>query len=181
MPIRTPGSSRLTRPEFSMRCPALIGAGIRSTRPYFLTPGPGTSRPDVIADGLASGGRSCSRQPAPALDLATDKLIDGRALEQMKPQAVLINTSRGGIITPHSPGAAKSTHRRCRTGRVRRRTRRSRQSATRSEQCRRDAPRHLVHRRYDASVSTAAIDNCRRLRDGQPLMNVVGSGQEGLT
>ena len=27
---------------------------------------------------------------------------------------------------------------------------------------------------------TAAIDNCRRPADGQPLMNVVGSGQEGL-
>lgn len=109
---------------------------------------------------------------------ATDKLIDGRALERMKPQAVLINTSRGGIID--KPALTEAL--------------RNRRIAAAGLDVFAEEPvdpanpllalsnvvvtPHVTWYTVDTMrrYLTAAIDNCRRLRDGMPLMNVVGSG-----
>lgn len=109
---------------------------------------------------------------------ATDKLIDRRALDLMKPVAVLVNTSRGGIIDEAALIDA------LRDGRI----------AAAGLDVFADEPvdpanplltlsnvvvtPHVTWYTVDTMrrYLTAAIDNCRRLRDGQPLMNVVSSG-----
>jgi len=109
---------------------------------------------------------------------ATDKLIDRSALELMKSHAVLVNTSRGGIIDEAALIDA------LREGRI---------AAAGLDVFAQEpvdpanplltlenvvVTPHITWYTADTMrrYLTAAIDNCRRLRDGQPLMNVVNSG-----
>lgn len=108
---------------------------------------------------------------------ATEKLIDGCALERMKPQAVLINTSRGGIIDEPALTEALRNRRIAAAG----------LDVFAEEPVNPANPLlalsnvvvtpHVTWYTVDTMrrYLTAAIDNCRRLRDGMPLMNVVGS------
>lgn len=105
----------------------------------------------------------------------TDKLIDRSALEQMKPSAVLVNTSRGGIVDEPALVAALRERRLAAAG----------LDVFAVEPVVGDNPLlrldnvavtpHVAWftvdtmRRYLAE----AIDNCRRLRDGRELANVV--------
>jgi glyoxylate reductase len=41
----------------------------------------------------------------------TERLIDARALQRMKPTAILVNTARGGIVDPEALGEALHEHR----------------------------------------------------------------------
>jgi phosphoglycerate dehydrogenase-like enzyme len=105
----------------------------------------------------------------------TEGLIDRAALDCMKPNALLINTSRGGIIDEGALIDALRTRRLAAAG----------LDVFAREPVEADNPLlrldnvvvtpHVVWytqdtmRRYLAE----AIDNCRRLRDGQDLVNVV--------
>lgn len=108
----------------------------------------------------------------------TDKLISRDALNRMKSQAVLINTSRGGIVD--EPALVEALQKGC--------------IAAAGLDVFAEEPvdpanplltldnvvvtPHVTWYTVDTMrrYLTAAIDNCRRLRDGQPLMNVVNSG-----
>lgn len=108
----------------------------------------------------------------------TDKLINRDALNRMKSQAVLINTSRGGIVD--EPALVEALQKGC--------------IAAAGLDVFAEEPvdpanplltldnvvvtPHVTWYTVDTMrrYLTAAIDNCRRLRDGQPLMNVVNSG-----
>jgi phosphoglycerate dehydrogenase-like enzyme len=108
----------------------------------------------------------------------TDRLIDRAALEFMKPNALLINTSRGAIVDESALVAALRSRRLAAAG----------LDVFAVEPVTPDNPLlgldnvvvtpHVVWytqdtmRRYLAE----AIDNCRRLRDGQDLVNVVNGG-----
>ena len=105
----------------------------------------------------------------------TERLIDRTALESMKPNALLVNTSRGAIVDEPALVAALRSGRLAAAG----------LDVFASEPVAADNPLlrldnvvvtpHVVWytqdtmRRYLAE----AIDNCRRLRDGQDLVNVV--------
>ena len=105
----------------------------------------------------------------------TERLIDRTALESMKPNALLVNTSRGAIVDEPALVAALRSGRLAAAG----------LDVFASEPVTADNPLlrldnvvvtpHVVWytqdtmRRYLAE----AIDNCRRLRDGQDLVNVV--------
>jgi phosphoglycerate dehydrogenase-like enzyme len=106
---------------------------------------------------------------------ATEGLIDRAGLQRMKPDAVLINTSRGGVVDEPALVEALSTGRLAGAG----------LDVFAVEPVGTDNPLlgldnvvltpHVswytadTMRRY----LTAAVDNCRRLRDGQPLTHVV--------
>ncbi len=109
----------------------------------------------------------------------TEQLIDGEALDSMKPNALLINTSRGAIVDESALVEALSSRRLAAAGL---------DVFTREPV---DATNPLLDldnvvvtphvvwytqdtmRRYLAE----AIDNCRRLRGGQDLVNVVNGRQ----
>lgn len=115
------------------------------------------------------------------LTTATDKLINRTALAAMKPDAVLVNTSRGGIIDEPALVDALRDGRLAAAG----------LDVFATEPVEPDNPllrldnvvvtphvswytadtmrRYLVH----------AVDNCRRLRDGRDLVNVVNGRQDG--
>ena len=109
---------------------------------------------------------------------ATDKLIGRRAFDRMKAHAVLINTSRGGIIDEAALTDALRDRRIAAAG----------LDVFAEEPVDPANPLltlsnvvvtpHVTWYTVDTMrrYLTAAIDNCRRLRDGQPLMNVVNSG-----
>jgi phosphoglycerate dehydrogenase-like enzyme len=106
---------------------------------------------------------------------ATDKLIDRAALDTMKPHAVLVNTSRGGVIDEPALVDALRDGRLAAAG----------LDVFATEPVDPDNP--LLH--LDSVVVTPhvtwytvdtmrryliqAVDNCRRLRDGRDLANVV--------
>jgi phosphoglycerate dehydrogenase-like enzyme len=115
------------------------------------------------------------------LTAATDKLIDRAALAAMKPHAVLVNTSRGGIIDEPALIEALGRRRPAAAG----------LDVFATEPVDPDNPllrldnvvvtphvtwytadtmrRYLVH----------AVDNCRRLYDGHDLANVVNGRHDG--
>jgi hypothetical protein len=111
----------------------------------------------------------------------TDRLIDRVALDSMKPNALLINTSRGAIVDESALEEALQSRRLAAAG----------LDVFAVEPVTPDNPLlrldnvvvtpHVVWytqdtmRRYLAE----AIDNCRRLRDGQDLVNVV-NGRHGV-
>lgn len=114
------------------------------------------------------------------LTTATDKLINRTALAAMKPDAVLVNTSRGGIIDEPALVDALRDGRLAAAG----------LDVFATEPVEPDNPllrldnvvvtphvswytadtmrRYLIH----------AVDNCRRLRDGRDLVNVVNGRQD---
>ncbi|WP_099250601.1 2-hydroxyacid dehydrogenase [Mycobacterium sp. shizuoka-1] len=114
------------------------------------------------------------------LTAATDKLIDRAALATMKPHAVLVNTSRGGVID--EPALVEAL----RGGRL----------AAAGLDVFADEPVDPANPllRLDNVVVTPhvtwytadtmqrylihAVDNCRRLRDGRDLVNVVNGRQD---
>lgn len=108
----------------------------------------------------------------------TDKLIDGDAFERMKSHAVLVNTSRGGIIDEVALVEALRERRIAAAG----------LDVFAEEPVDPANPLltldnvvvtpHVTWYTVDTMrrYLTSAIDNCRYLRDGQPLMNVVNSG-----
>ena len=109
----------------------------------------------------------------------TDTLIDRAALESMKPKALLVNTSRGGIVDEAALTDSLRSGRLSAAG----------LDVFATEPVDPENPLlrldnvvltpHVVWytqdtmRRYLAE----AIDNCRRLRDGQDLVNVVNGRQ----
>jgi len=111
----------------------------------------------------------------------TDRLIDRAALDSMKPNALLINTSRGAIVDESALEEALQSRRLAAAG----------LDVFAVEPVTPDNPLlrldnvvvtpHVVWytqdtmRRYLAE----AIGNCRRLRDGQDLVNVV-NGRQGV-
>ena len=112
---------------------------------------------------------------------ATDKLINRAALAAMKPHAVLVNTSRGGVIDEPALVDALRDGRLAAAG----------LDVFAEEPVDPDNP--LLH--LDNVVVTPhvtwytadtmrryliqAVDNCRRLHDGRDLVNVVNGRQDG--
>lgn len=106
---------------------------------------------------------------------ATEGLIDRTGLQRMKPDAVLINTSRGGVVDEPALVEALSTGRLAGAG----------LDVFAVEPVGADNPLLVLDNVvltphvswYTADTMrrylTAAVDNCRRLRDGQPLTHVV--------
>lgn len=106
---------------------------------------------------------------------ATVGLIDRTGLQRMKPDAVLINTSRGGVVDEPALVEALSTGRLAGAG----------LDVFAVEPVGADNPLLVLDNVvltphvswYTADTMrrylTAAVDNCRRLRDGQPLTHVV--------
>jgi phosphoglycerate dehydrogenase-like enzyme len=106
---------------------------------------------------------------------ATDTLIDQAALEAMKPTALLVNTSRGGVVDEAALTDALRHGRLAAAG----------LDVFATEPVAADNPLlqlanvvvtpHVVWYTQDTMrrYLTEAIDNCRRLRDGQDLLNVV--------
>ena len=105
----------------------------------------------------------------------TERLIDRTALESMKPNALLVNTSRGAIVDEPALVAALRSGRLAAAG----------LDVFASEPVTADNPLlrldnvvvtpHVVWYTQDTMrrYLVEAIDNCRRLRDGQDLVNVV--------
>ena len=105
----------------------------------------------------------------------TERLIDRTALESMKPNALLVNTSRGAIVDEPALVAALRSGRLAAAG----------LDVFASEPVAADNPLlrldnvvvtpHVVWYTQDTMrrYLVEAIDNCRRLRDGQDLVNVV--------
>lgn len=109
----------------------------------------------------------------------TENLIDRSALELMKPDALLVNTSRGGIVDEPVLIDALRSGRLAAAG----------LDVFATEPVGPDNPLlqlqnvvvtpHVVWYTRDTMrrYLTEAIDNCRRLRDGQDLVNVVNGRQ----
>jgi phosphoglycerate dehydrogenase-like enzyme len=105
----------------------------------------------------------------------TEGLIDRAGLARMKPEAVLINTSRGGVIDEAALAEALGSGRLAGAG----------LDVFAVEPVTADNPLLALDNVvltphvswYTADTMgrylTAAVDNCRRLRDGQPLAHVV--------
>lgn len=115
------------------------------------------------------------------LTAATASIIDAAALESMKPTAVLVNTSRGGVVDEPALVEALSAGRLAGAG----------LDVFRCEPVERDNPLlrlknvvvtpHVVWYTRDTMrrYLLEAIENCRRLRDHQDLLNVV-NGSHGV-
>jgi phosphoglycerate dehydrogenase-like enzyme len=109
------------------------------------------------------------------LTAGTERLIDGAALAVMKPTALLINTSRGGVVDETALVAALRDGRLAAAG----------LDVFATEPVTADNPLlrldnvvltpHVVWLTRDTMrrYLVEAIDNCRRLRDGEDLRNVV--------
>lgn len=109
------------------------------------------------------------------LTSGTERLIDGAALAVMKPTALLINTSRGGVVDETALVAALRDGRLAAAG----------LDVFATEPVTVDNPLlrlnnvvltpHVVWLTQDTMrrYLIEAIDNCRRLRDGEDLRNVV--------
>jgi phosphoglycerate dehydrogenase-like enzyme len=84
----------------------------------------------------------------------TADMLDRAALARMKPDAVLVNTSRGGVVDEDALVDALRTGGLAAAGldRVRGRTDTGRQSAARPGQRGADPARHLVHRGHHAAL-----------------------------
>lgn len=105
---------------------------------------------------------------------ATRGLLDRQALASMKPGAVVVNTARGPIID--EPDLVEAL----RTGRSPRRPRCVRTGAGSARQPLLELPNVVLTPHvtwYTADTMrrylTMAVDNCRRIHDGEPLANVV--------
>lgn len=110
----------------------------------------------------------------------TTTLIDRDALESMKPNALLVNTSRGGIVDEAALIDALGRERLAAAG----------LDVFATEPVGADNPLlglenvvvtpHVVWYTQDTMrrYLTEAIDNCRRLRDGRDLLNVVNGRQD---
>lgn len=109
------------------------------------------------------------------LTAETERLIDRPALDLMKPTALLINTSRGGVVDESALVSALAHGRLAAAG----------LDVFAAEPVAADNPLlaldnvvvtpHVVWLTQDTMrrYLAAAIDNCRRLRDGRDLVNVV--------
>jgi phosphoglycerate dehydrogenase-like enzyme len=115
------------------------------------------------------------------LTAATDKLINRDALAAMKPHAVLVNTSRGGVIDELALVDALRDGRLAAAG----------LDVFASEPVDPDNPLlrldnvvvtpHVTWYTADTMrrYLVQAVDNCRRLRDGGELINVVNGRHDG--
>ncbi|WP_328350307.1 2-hydroxyacid dehydrogenase [Mycobacterium sp. NBC_00419] len=113
------------------------------------------------------------------LTAATDKLIDRAALDRMKPEALLINTSRGGVVDEQALIEALRGGRLAAAG----------LDVFAVEPVAHDNPLleldnvvltpHVtwVTRDTMRRYLVEAVDNCRRLHEGQDLINVVNGRQ----
>lgn len=111
---------------------------------------------------------------------ATDKLIDRAALERMKPEALLVNTSRGGVVDEPALVEALRTGRLAAAG----------LDVFAVEPVADDNPLlqldnvvltpHVtwVTRDTMRRYLLEAVDNCRRLHEGRDLVNVVNGRQD---
>lgn len=113
------------------------------------------------------------------LTAETERLIDRTALESMKPNALLVNTSRGGVVD--EPALIDALRQGGLTA--------AGLDVFATEPVGTDNPLlaldnvvvtpHVVWYTRDTMLRylAEAIDNCRRLRDGQDLLNVVNGRQ----